>query len=215
MMGLFSQAGSTFGRDKPPSDTEPDDTSILSVSNFLLIYPSKCISQRRRRGLHHHLPHLPAQASHLEKNCLSPLIPPRVGMDLSKVTFPTFVLEPRSMLERITDFMSHPDLIFGHVLIHPASSRANCSAARRALTTRRSASSASCSTTSRAGTSSPRASRSRESPPLIPLLPANIPQVQPRPRRVLQVQVRLRERHAGLLHCRARSAPSPPAQHSR
>jgi hypothetical protein len=42
-------------------------------------------------------------------------------MDLSKVTFPTFVLEPRSMLERITDFMSHPDLIFGSV------------AARRAL----------------------------------------------------------------------------------
>jgi oxysterol-binding protein-related protein 8 len=39
----------------------------------------------------------------------------RVGMDLSKVTFPTFVLEPRSMLERITDFMSHPDLIFGYV----------------------------------------------------------------------------------------------------
>jgi len=44
MMGLFSQAGSTFGRvvkprgslegaenDKAPSDTEPDDTSILSV----------------------------------------------------------------------------------------------------------------------------------------------------------------------------------------
>ena len=36
-------------------------------------------------------------------------------MDLSKVTFPTFVLEPRSMLERITDFMSHPELIFGCV----------------------------------------------------------------------------------------------------
>ena len=41
----------------------------------------------------------------------------RVGMDLSKVTFPTFVLEPRSMLERITDFMAHPDLIFGQVLV--------------------------------------------------------------------------------------------------
>lgn len=40
-------------------------------------------------------------------------------MDLSKVTFPTFVLEPRSMLERITDFMSHPDLIFGYVPFHP------------------------------------------------------------------------------------------------
>lgn len=32
-----------------------------------------------------------------------------------QVTFPTFVLEPRSMLERITDFMSHPDLVFGYV----------------------------------------------------------------------------------------------------
>jgi hypothetical protein len=38
-------------------------------------------------------------------------------MDLSKVTFPTFVLEPRSMLERITDFMAHPDLIFGWVFL--------------------------------------------------------------------------------------------------
>ncbi|KAG0306479.1 hypothetical protein BGZ98_002297 [Dissophora globulifera] len=31
--------------------------------------------------------------------------------DLHRVTLPTFVLEPRSMLERITDFMSHPELI--------------------------------------------------------------------------------------------------------
>ncbi|KAI8979278.1 hypothetical protein BDF20DRAFT_820343 [Mycotypha africana] len=33
------------------------------------------------------------------------------NMDLSKVTLPTFVLEPRSMLERVTDFMSHPTLL--------------------------------------------------------------------------------------------------------
>ncbi|GJJ74396.1 oxysterol-binding protein-related protein 8 [Entomortierella parvispora] len=33
------------------------------------------------------------------------------GGDLHRVTLPTFVLEPRSMLERITDFMSHPDII--------------------------------------------------------------------------------------------------------
>lgn len=33
------------------------------------------------------------------------------GMDLHKVAFPTFVLEPRSMLERITDFVCHPHLI--------------------------------------------------------------------------------------------------------
>ncbi|KAG8836992.1 hypothetical protein FRB91_010045 [Serendipita sp. 411] len=37
----------------------------------------------------------------------------KIGMDLNKVSFPTFVLEPRSMLERITDFMSHPELVFG------------------------------------------------------------------------------------------------------
>jgi len=37
----------------------------------------------------------------------------RIGMDLSKVTLPTFVLEPRSMLERVTDFLSHPDILFG------------------------------------------------------------------------------------------------------
>ena len=36
-------------------------------------------------------------------------------MDLHRVAFPTFVLEPRSMLERIADFMSHPDLVFGYV----------------------------------------------------------------------------------------------------
>ncbi|KAH8924235.1 Oxysterol-binding protein [Atractiella rhizophila] len=37
----------------------------------------------------------------------------RIGMDLHKVTLPTFVLEPRSMLERITDFLTHSDLLFG------------------------------------------------------------------------------------------------------
>ncbi|KAJ3165134.1 hypothetical protein HDU88_004854 [Geranomyces variabilis] len=37
----------------------------------------------------------------------------RKGMDLSRVTLPTFVLEPRSMCERITDFMSHPELVLG------------------------------------------------------------------------------------------------------
>ncbi|KAI8923433.1 hypothetical protein BC831DRAFT_471286 [Entophlyctis helioformis] len=35
----------------------------------------------------------------------------RKGMDLHRVTLPTFVLEPRSMCERISDFMIHQDLI--------------------------------------------------------------------------------------------------------
>jgi hypothetical protein len=33
------------------------------------------------------------------------------GTELTKVALPTFVLEPRSMCERLTDFMSHPSLL--------------------------------------------------------------------------------------------------------
>ncbi|GAA6014996.1 hypothetical protein JCM10207_008697 [Rhodosporidiobolus poonsookiae] len=43
----------------------------------------------------------------------------RVGMDLSRVTLPTFVLEPRSMLERVTDFHSHPQLLHGASNLEP------------------------------------------------------------------------------------------------
>jgi len=35
----------------------------------------------------------------------------RPGMDLSKVVLPTFILEPRSMLEKLTDFMSHSEVL--------------------------------------------------------------------------------------------------------
>lgn len=35
----------------------------------------------------------------------------RRGMDLHKITLPTFVLEPRSMCERIVDIMSNVDLV--------------------------------------------------------------------------------------------------------
>lgn len=54
-------------------------------------------------------------------------------MDLQKVTFPTFVLEPRSMLERITDFMSHPDLLFGQVPFVPSLTDLPCSHPSRSL----------------------------------------------------------------------------------
>jgi len=87
-MGLFSQAGSHIKRARGASvdDNAPEDTE-------------------------------PDETSILDENegsiITSMISQLRVGMDLSKVTFPTFVLEPRSMLERITDFMSHPDLIFG------------------------------------------------------------------------------------------------------
>jgi len=37
----------------------------------------------------------------------------RIGMDLTKVTLPTFILERRSLLEMYADFFAHPDLFKG------------------------------------------------------------------------------------------------------
>ncbi|KAL7418696.1 Oxysterol-binding protein OBPa [Cryptotrichosporon argae] len=53
---------------------------------------------------------LKEEEGHILTSIISQLRP---GMDLSKIALPTFVLEPRSLLERITDFFSHPELIFG------------------------------------------------------------------------------------------------------
>ncbi|KAK7041709.1 Oxysterol-binding protein OBPa [Paramarasmius palmivorus] len=90
MMGLFSQAGSHLrgvtGAKPREEDKVPSDTEDDDTSI------------------------LDENEGSIITSLISQL---RVGMDLSRVTFPTFVLEPRSMLERITDFMSHPDLIFG------------------------------------------------------------------------------------------------------
>lgn len=35
----------------------------------------------------------------------------RPGMDLSRVTLPTFILEPRSFLEKLADFYYHVDIL--------------------------------------------------------------------------------------------------------
>jgi hypothetical protein len=34
----------------------------------------------------------------------------RIGMDLTKITLPTFILEPRSLLEMYADFFAHTDM---------------------------------------------------------------------------------------------------------
>lgn len=92
-MGLFSQAGYHFrtaAAPKPRGSLEYDRTPSDAESDDTSLLDDN------------------------EGSIITSLISQlKVGMDLSRVTFPTFVLEPRSMLERITDFMSHPDLIFG------------------------------------------------------------------------------------------------------
>jgi len=35
----------------------------------------------------------------------------RIGMDLSRIVLPTFILEPRSMLEKLSDFLTHNELL--------------------------------------------------------------------------------------------------------
>lgn len=35
----------------------------------------------------------------------------RPGMDLSKVVLPTFILEPRSFLEKLADYYYHADIL--------------------------------------------------------------------------------------------------------
>ena len=39
----------------------------------------------------------------------------RIGMDLTKVVLPTFILERRSLLEMYADFFAHPDLFVKYV----------------------------------------------------------------------------------------------------
>ena len=34
----------------------------------------------------------------------------RIGMDLTKIVLPTFILERRSLLEMYSDFFAHPDI---------------------------------------------------------------------------------------------------------
>jgi len=51
---------------------------------------------------------LDEQPKNLLLNLISQL---RVGMDLSRVTLPTFILEPKSFLEKLGDFLTHADLL--------------------------------------------------------------------------------------------------------
>ncbi len=34
----------------------------------------------------------------------------RVGMDLTRIVLPTFILEKRSLLEMYAEFLAHPDI---------------------------------------------------------------------------------------------------------
>eukprot|EP01114_Cavostelium_apophysatum_P008315 TRINITY_DN2071_c0_g1_i2.p1 TRINITY_DN2071_c0_g1~~TRINITY_DN2071_c0_g1_i2.p1 ORF type:complete len:1089 (+),score=358.13 TRINITY_DN2071_c0_g1_i2:115-3381(+) len=105
-------------------DHDPDDT--LNISNEESVAANMALARRRREQ--------PAETTYVEqsnlktgmldvdrteevlgqesKNLVFMLLKQvKIGMDLSKVVLPTFILEPRSMLEKLSDFLSHADLL--------------------------------------------------------------------------------------------------------
>ena len=68
--------------------------------------------------VHHHSPHTHTDTPSLSTGGVAAnkslimymLSQVRVGMDLSRVTLPTFILEKRSLLEMYADFLAHPDI---------------------------------------------------------------------------------------------------------
>ena len=59
------------------------------------------------------LPFLPLTPDGIAQNrsiIMHMLSQARVGMDLTRITLPTFILEKRSLLEMYAEFFAHPDL---------------------------------------------------------------------------------------------------------
>ena len=42
----------------------------------------------------------------------------RIGMDLTRITLPTFILERRSLLEMYADFFAHSDIFVRYVYVY-------------------------------------------------------------------------------------------------
>jgi len=42
----------------------------------------------------------------------------KIGMDLTKVVLPTFILERRSLLEMYADYFAHPDIFIRYVITY-------------------------------------------------------------------------------------------------
>lgn len=105
LKGRRSSNASNTGEQDPLSEGNANDTSQLDKEegNVLMAIISQCASSAPLRGS---LWSSDVVAADRDSTV-------RPGMDLTKIALPTFVLEPRSLLERVTDFFSHPELVFG------------------------------------------------------------------------------------------------------
>ncbi|EMR09083.1 hypothetical protein PNEG_02429 [Pneumocystis murina B123] len=76
--------------------------------NDILLPKHTTFKHKKKDKEDHDSEHLGREGTNIILGIISQLKP---GMDLSRITLPTFVLEPKSMLERITNFMCHPELL--------------------------------------------------------------------------------------------------------
>ncbi|KAF4971086.1 hypothetical protein FZEAL_9926 [Fusarium zealandicum] len=111
----FSQpAGARSSTDDPRGPDAEDDTLVVEADQG----NGECLLRFRRRYFCCDCAvvspgdalalRLPARCVQVLSHIISQLRP---GADLSRVVLPTFILEPRSMLERITNFMCHPEML--------------------------------------------------------------------------------------------------------
>ncbi|KAJ6779686.1 hypothetical protein PWT90_02734 [Aphanocladium album] len=101
------EAGSRASAEDGGNRSDPDDdTQIME--------PDQGNENKPERSLRNPwcARHPPAELTRPAHAVLSHIISQlRPGADLSRVVLPTFILEPRSMLERITNFMCHPEML--------------------------------------------------------------------------------------------------------
>ena len=79
---------------------------MLGASNVLHVYVCTQHIPKSNSNLHKHADGIAANKSVI-MHMLSQV---RVGMDLTRIVLPTFILEKRSLLEMYADFLSHPDI---------------------------------------------------------------------------------------------------------
>ena len=99
------------------SDTTTRHTSSPSnTSSSLLINSSHLTSQNKSQlcafdlDYDEDIPQEDVELDNQQSVITHLLTQVRIGMDLTKITLPTFILEPRSLLEMYADFFAHTDL---------------------------------------------------------------------------------------------------------
>ncbi|PBP22647.1 oxysterol-binding protein [Diplocarpon rosae] len=101
LLTKIRQAGARSSVDESRSDGPEDETTVVEPDQGNGEASCGHYTQKSKELL---LTRVYTVLSHI----ISQLRP---GADLSRVVLPTFILEPRSMLERITNFMAHPETL--------------------------------------------------------------------------------------------------------